>query len=181
MSSGTDKSNRRKQKAPQSDERHPANFQGVCFNCSKMGHTLAECRTKKREDATQPQQDWQDAQPKRPKYNQKLISSNCGCTGHSARDCRNIKKTASAYKNIPYDKTRHRSKPSIPPEFQKNLTRPVPDKGTTWNSWSGRLISYWTRPSWFFKLNTPRLHTQENVNSAIYVIFISSCGKTSLN
>ena len=91
MSSETDKEIRVDQKTLQSDNRQPPKCHGTYFHCIKRGHKIAECRTMKREDAAQPQQDRQDAHDEGLWYKQKLVCNNCGYSGHSARDCRQQK------------------------------------------------------------------------------------------
>ena len=67
-----------------------------CLYCGKRGHKERDCRSKKPEANTQPQDNRQEEpQPERAKYNSKLVCNSCRYTGHSARDCIHRAKGAS--------------------------------------------------------------------------------------
>ena len=94
----------REEKVPQSEGRRPLKFQRTCFYWNKKGHWIAECRTQKRENSALSQQNKQHAWTKKGRCNQKLQCDNCRYARHHAGGCRRRKNTASAYRNIPYDK-----------------------------------------------------------------------------
>ena len=90
-------------------------FEGTCRYCNILGHKWIDCRKRLRDEAnginTKTQQrplkennNGQQQQPEKPRYNLKLVCQICGKVGHSARDCRNRVPRASAYRNVPYEK-----------------------------------------------------------------------------
>ena len=90
-------------------------FEGNCRYCNILGHKWIECRkrlrdeangiTKKSQQRPQPgNNNAQQQETEKPRYNSKLVCQICGKVGHSARDCRDRVPGASAYRNVPYDK-----------------------------------------------------------------------------
>ena len=89
-------------------------FEGNCRYCNIVGHKWIDCRKRLRDEANgvhtktyqRTQQDNNNQQPQndKPRYNSKLVCQICGKVGHSARDCRNRVPGASAYQNVPYQK-----------------------------------------------------------------------------
>ena len=90
-------------------------FEGNCRYCNILGHKWIECRKRLRDEANgitkksqqRPQPGNNNAQQhetEKPRYNSKLVCQICGKIGHSARDCRDRVPGASAYRNVPYDK-----------------------------------------------------------------------------
>ena len=90
-------------------------FEGNCRYCNILGHKWIECRkrlryeangiTKKSQQRPQPgNNNAQQQETEKPRYNSKLVCQICGKIGHSARDCRDRVPGASAYRNVPYDK-----------------------------------------------------------------------------
>ena len=90
-------------------------FEGNCQYCNNVGHKWIERRKRLRDEASgtytktqqRPQQtnnNGEQQQTDKPRYNSKLVCHICGKVGHSARDCRNRVPGASAYRNVPYEK-----------------------------------------------------------------------------
>ena len=90
-------------------------FEGNCRFCNILGLKWVDCRTRLSDEANgintktqqRPQQannNGQQQQIDKPRYNSKLVSQICGKVGHSARDCRNRVSGASAYLIVPYEK-----------------------------------------------------------------------------
>ena len=101
-------------------------FEGNCRYCNILGHKWIECRKRLRDEANgitkktqqRPQTDntnAQQQQTEKPRYNSKLVCQICGKVRHSARDCRDRVPSASAYRNIPYDKQSTNLESRIPP------------------------------------------------------------------
>ena len=105
---------------PNNTEKNPTRevkrrFEGNCRYCNILGHKWIECRKRLRDEANgitkksqqRPQSGNNNAQQQeteKPRYNSKLVCQICGKIGHSARDCRDRVPGASAYRNVPYDK-----------------------------------------------------------------------------
>ena len=102
-------------------------FTGECHYCGKIGHKAFECRTRKREERQQqnnePEQP--DAESK-PKYNAKLVCQICGYTGHSAKTCKQRNQPASAYRQVPYERQTQNENKNFRREFkQSHKAQPI--------------------------------------------------------
>ena len=98
-------------------------FTGECHYCGKIGHKAFECRTRKREERQQqnnePEQ--QDAETK-PKYNAKLVCQICGYTGHSAKPANNATSPLQPTDKSPMS-AKHRPRTKTSAESSSSPTR----------------------------------------------------------
>ena len=178
LSTRTDKSNRREQRTPKSDERRPPEIKGMRFHYKRKGHKIAECPTAQREDAAQLQHDRQDAQPERPKCKQKLVCDNCGYTGHPTQDKKRIQ---PPHTEIFHMTNTTQKKTVDSASTSKNPPTSVPGQRTAWSAWSKHLLSHWIRPRWFSEVSEPRSILRETSSVQTMSYLKNLVGKNSVN
>ena len=108
-------------------------FEGSRY-CNILGRKWIECRRRLRNEAngthTKTQQrpqpennNGQQQETDKPRYNQQLVCQICGKMGHSARDCRDRIPGASDYRNVPYTKQSTTENREFRRDFKQSYNR----------------------------------------------------------